>query len=363
MSRFLADRYATLKAYTPGEQPTDKKYIKLNTNESPFPPSPKVIEAISAEQVKDLRLYSDPECRLLREKLAEQFGYDLENVFVSNGSDDILNFSFMAFCDGDKCGVAFPEISYGFYQVYADLHGVNAKKIPLAPDFSVRASDYFQAGRTVVIANPNAPTGIALSKQEIEEIVKSNPNNVVLIDEAYVDFGAESCVELVKTYENLLVVRTYSKSYSLAGARLGFAIGSRELIEDLEKIKYSTNPYNINRLTLLAGVAAIEENDYYMGNCKVIEKNRAYLTEALTEMGFSVLPSKANFVFAASPAIDGEALYLKLKENGILVRHFQTESIRRFNRITIGTMDEMKALVKAIQGILRDVQEDKEKTR
>ncbi|MBQ2734320.1 MAG: histidinol-phosphate transaminase, partial [Clostridia bacterium] len=350
-------------AYTPGEQPTDKKYIKLNTNESPFPPSPAVIRAISSEQVKDLRLYSDPECKALREKLAAQFGFEKGNIFVSNGSDDILNFSFMAFCDGDKCGVAFPEISYGFYQVYADLHGVKAKKIPLAPDFSVCASDYFNVGRTVVIANPNAPTGIALSKNEIEEIVKSNPNNVVLIDEAYVDFGAESCVDLVKKYENLLVVRTYSKSYSLAGARLGFAIGSRALIEDLEKIKYSTNPYNINRLTLLAGVAAIEENDYYMHNCRVIEENRAYLTDALTAMGFSVLPSKANFIFAASPAIDGETLYLKLKENGILVRHFKTESIRNFNRITIGTMEEMKALTEAIQKILKDVPNDKEKTQ
>lgn len=357
MSRFLAERYAGLSAYTPGEQPTDMKYIKLNTNESPFPPSPGVIKAVSSDQVKDLRLYSDPECGKLREAIAKRFGFEKGNVFVSNGSDDILNFSFMAFCDGKKCGAAFPEISYGFYQVYADLYGVNAKKIPLAPDFSVKADDYCGIGRTVVIANPNAPTGIALPKSEIERIVASNPDHVVLIDEAYVDFGAESCIELVRKYENLLVVRTFSKSYSLAGARLGFAIGQRALIEDLEKIKYSTNPYNINRLTLLAGAAAMEENGYYMANCRVIEENRAYLTKSLADMGFAVLPSKANFVFAESPEIDGEALYLELKKRGILVRHFGNEKIKNFNRITIGTMEEMKSLTNAVREILDGVKQ------
>ena len=348
----MADRYASLEAYTPGEQPTDMKYIKLNTNESPFPPSPGVIAAVNKEAVADLRLYSDPDCGKLRTKIARLFGFEKGNVFVSNGSDDILNFSFMAFCDGKKCGVAFPEISYGFYQVYADLHGVDAKKIPLAKDFSVNAEDYHNVGRTVVIANPNAPTGIALSKDEVEGIVKSNPDHVVVIDEAYVDFGGESCMELVRQYENLLVVRTFSKSYSLAGARLGFAIGQRPLIEDLEKIKYSTNPYNINRLTLLAGTAAIEENEYYMTNCRVIEENRAYLTAELKKRGFEVLPSKANFIFAASSEIDGETLYLELKKRGILIRHFKTEKIKNYNRITIGTMAEMQALVKTVDEIL-----------
>ncbi len=349
MSRFMASRYSALKAYTPGEQPTDMKYIKLNTNESPFPPSPGVIRAISAEQVEDLRLYSDPECGKFRQAIAKQFGFEKENVFVSNGSDDILNFSFMAFCEN---GVAFPEISYGFYQVYADLYGLDAVKIPLSEDFSVCADDYCGIDRTVVIANPNAPTGIALSKDEIERIVKTNPNRVVLIDEAYVDFGAESCLSLVNQYENLLVVRTFSKSYSLAGARLGFAIGQRGLIEDLEKIKYSTNPYNINRLTLLAGTAAMEENEYYMENCRKIEQNRAYLTDSLRNMGFCVLPSNANFIFAESPEIDGEALYLALKRRGILVRHFTNEKIKNYNRITIGTIEEMKALTEAIREIL-----------
>lgn len=354
MSRFLADRFQSLDAYTPGEQPTDMKYIKLNTNESPFSPSPAVLRAISEERVRELRLYSDPTCTLLRQRIAEQFGFEKENIFVSNGSDDILNFSFMAFCDGNRCGVAFPEISYGFYKVYAELYGVDAKMIPLAEDFSVRAEDYLDVGRTVVIANPNAPTGIALSVEEIERIVASNTDHVVLIDEAYVDFGGESCVELTRKYPNLLVVRTFSKSYSLAGARLGFAIGSSELIADLEKIKYSTNPYNINRLSMLAGAAAMEENDYYMENCRVIEQNRAYLTDALCALGFEVLPSKANFIFARSDKIGGEALYLELKRRGILVRHFTNEKIKEYNRITIGTMEEMQILVQTIEAILKE---------
>ncbi len=356
MSRFLASRFSGLDAYTPGEQPTDKAYIKLNTNESPFPPSPGVIASIGKGEVEDLRLYSDPTAGSLRRAIADRFCVDPENVFVSNGSDDILNFSFMAFCQGRELGVAFPEISYGFYRVYADLYGVDAKIIPLTDDYAIRAADYHHIGRTVVIANPNAPTGMMLSKEEIEGIVKSNPDHVVLIDEAYVDFGGESCVELTKTYSNLLVVRTFSKSYSLAGARLGFAIGCRDLIADLEKIKYSTNPYNINRLSMLAGTVAMRENDYYMANCRIIEENRTYLTEALRELGFTVLPSKANFIFAKTDAIGGEDLYLELKKRGILIRHFKTEKIKDFNRITIGTMEEMQILVRTVRTILKGVQ-------
>ena len=354
MSRFLAERYASLTAYTPGEQPTDMKYIKLNTNESPFPPSQGVIDAINTGEVEKLRLYSDPECGVLRQKIADLFGYAKENVFVSNGSDGILNFSFMAFCDGGKCGVTFPEISYGFYKVYADLHGVDAKPVPLCEDFSIKAEDYFNAGRTVVIANPNAPTGMALSLEEVRAILDNNKENLVVIDEAYVDFGGESCVNLVKDYDNLLVVRTFSKSYSLAGARLGFAIGQKDIIDDLNKIKYSTNPYNINRLSLLAGAAAIDDNDYYMANCRKIEANREFTSEALRALGFEVLPSKANFIFAESPDIDGGELYRELKKRGILIRHFTTERIKNFNRITIGTREEMQAFVSTVETILKE---------
>jgi histidinol-phosphate aminotransferase len=352
MSRFLAERYAMLAAYTPGEQPTDQKYIKLNTNESPFPPSPGVIDAINKDAVEALRLYPDPECGILREQLASLFGFEKENVFVSNGSDDILNFSFMAFCDGSRIGVAFPEISYGFYKVYADLYGVDAKMIPLAKDYSIRAEDYFGLDRTVVIANPNAPTGMALSTAQIEEILQSNPDHVVLIDEAYVDFGGESCVPLIDRYPNLLVVQTFSKSRSMAGARLGFAIANKELIADLELIKYSTNPYNINRLTQIAGAATVDAEYYTRACCREIMETRAYTTTELEKLGFRVLPSCANFIFAESDRIEGGELYRQLKSRGILVRHFDKPRISNFNRITIGTRSDMDAFLRAVKDIL-----------
>ncbi len=350
MSRFLNEKFSSLEAYTPGEQPRDMKYIKLNTNESPFPPSAGVVAAISAQEVEKLRLYPDPECRELKESIADLYGVERENVFLSNGSDDILNFTFMAFFD--KKGVLFPDISYGFYKVYADLYKLDYKMIPLCEDFSIDYKQYLNSGRNVVIANPNAPTGMTLSLDEVEQIVATNREAVVLIDEAYVDFGGESCVELTKKYDNLIVCCTYSKSRSLAGARLGFAIADRGLISDLEKIKYSTNPYNINRLTMLAGIAAIKDNDYYMDNCRRIMENRAFATEKLKKLGFCVLDSKANFIFAKSDKISGEKLYLELKKRGILVRHFTSERIKEYNRITIGTREEMEAFVKTVKEIL-----------
>ena len=355
MSRFLSSKYLSLEAYTPGEQPRDMKYIKLNTNESPYPPSKRVVDALSSEEVLKLNLYSDPTCRALKMSIAELYGVEYENVFVSNGSDDILNFSFMAFCEGEKRGVKFPEISYGFYSVYAELHGASYKAIPLKDDFSIDISDYMGNDATVVIANPNAPTGIALTLEEIEKIVKANPDNLVLIDEAYVDFGGESAIDLTKKYSNLLVVCTFSKSRSLAGARLGFAIANKEIIADLEKIKYSTNPYNINRLSLIAGEMAIRDNDYYMDNCKKIIKTREYTQSRLKELGFEVTDSKANFIFARSDKIGGKELYLKLKERGILVRHFDKEKIKDYNRITVGTQEEMEALIFAITEILKEL--------
>lgn len=355
MSRFLSSKYRDLEAYTPGEQPRDMKYIKLNTNESPYPPSKRVLDAISGDEVSKLNLYSDPTCRALKSSIAELYGVNYENVFVSNGSDDILNFSFMAFCEGEKRGVKFPEISYGFYSVYAELHGASYKAIPLMSDFSIDINDYMGNDANVVIANPNAPTGIALSLADIEKIVTANPDYLVLIDEAYVDFGGESAIELTKKYSNLLVVCTFSKSRSLAGARLGFAIANEEIIADLEKIKYSTNPYNINRLSLIAGEMAILDNDYYMDNCKKIIETREYTQARLLELGFSVTDSKANFIFAKSNKIGGKELYLKLKERGILVRHFDKEKIKDYNRITVGTKEEMDALLFAITDILKEL--------
>lgn len=353
MSRFLSPRFAGLEAYTPGEQPQDQQYVKLNTNESPYPPSPEVLERISAAETGRLNLYPDPTGRVLKEKLAALYGVEPENVFLSNGSDDILNFSFMAFCDGER-GAAFPEISYGFYPVYADLYHVPCIQVPLKEDFSVDYRDYCGIGRMVVIANPNAPTGMEISLAEIEEILKSNPDHVVLIDEAYVDFGGTSCVALTKKYENLLVVQTFSKSRSLAGARLGFAIAGKELIADLEKIKYSTNPYNINRLTLAAGEAAVESDAYYRENAKKIAETREDAAARLRGMGFTVLPSVANFIFAKSDVLPGETVYQELKKKGVLVRHFGKEKIKDFVRITIGTPEQMDILLEKLAEVLAE---------
>ena len=352
MSRFFSEKYASLTPYTPGEQPKDMQYVKLNTNESPFPPSPGVLSAVARECGK-LQLYSDPESTALRQRIAEIYGVKPAQVIVSNGSDEVLNFAFMAFADKAR-PLAFPDITYGFYPVFAQLNNIPYEEIPLKADFSIDPADYTGIHKTIVIANPNAPTGLCLSLSEIEEIVKSNPNNVVIIDEAYVDFGGESAVALVDKYDNLLVTQTFSKSRSMAGARLGFGIGSKALIADLNTIRYSTNPYNVNRMTEFAGVAALNENGYYMANCETIMENRAWTTEALTNLGFTVLPSRANFVFIKHEKLDGEKLYLALKQRGILVRHFTKARIRDFNRITIGTKAQMETLITAIEEILKE---------
>ena len=352
MTRFFSQKYSSLDAYVPGEQPKDKKYIKLNTNESPFPPSQSVIDAVSREAC-DLRLYSDPECYYLSKKCAETYGVSRDMVLMTNGSDEILNFAFMAFCDGEH-PVVFPEITYGFYPVFAELNHIPYETIPLTENFEINYRDYVGIGKNIVIANPNAPTGIALGLSEIEEIVKTNPDNIVVIDEAYVDFGAESAVPLVHKYDNLIVTMTFSKSRSMAGARLGFGIANPGLIADMNTIKYSTNPYNVNRMTAAAGIAALEDNGYYMSNCKVIEENREYTRGKLLSRGFTVLPSKANFLFASHGEIAGEELYLKLKSHGVLVRHFTKEKIKNYNRITVGTRAQMDALLEKIDLILKE---------
>ena len=348
MSRFFRK---TLETYTPGEQPKDMKYVKLNTNESPFPPTEKVCEAVKKAS-ENLQLYSDPEVKPLVKKMSEVFGVKETELLMTNGSDEILNFAFMAFCD-EKCGIAFPDITYGFYPVFAQLNGIPYEEIPLKSDFSVDYRDYCGIGKNIVIANPNAPTGLMLSVSEIEEILKTNRENVVIIDEAYVDFGGESVISLIHKYDNLLVTGTFSKSRSLAGSRLGFGFGCEAIINDLNTIKYSTNPYNINSMTMAAGVAVLEENEIYMENCKTVMKNRTYTKEALENLGFFVLDSKANFLFAKNDAIDGKEYYLKLKEKGILVRHFGKEKIKDYVRITIGTKEQMDILLKATEEILK----------
>ena len=354
MSRFFTKRLEKLTPYTPGEQPRDMQYIKLNTNESPFPPSPAVIEAAKAEAGR-LQLYSDPTCREITDKLASLYGVAPQQVILTNGSDEVLNFAFMAFADEDH-PLVFPTITYGFYPVFAELNRIPYEEIPLKADFSVDYRDYLNlGGKTIVIANPNAPTGLCLTLAEIEEIVRTNQDGVVIIDEAYVDFGAESAVKLVDKYDNLLVTQTFSKSRSLAGARLGFGIGSKDLIADLHTVRYSTNPYNVNRMTAAAGYAALCDNDYYMQNCRAIMENRAYTTESLRALGFEVLPSLTNFVFAKTDRIGGEALYLELKRRGILVRHFGKAEITDYNRITIGTKEQMEAFIATVSDILKEL--------
>ena len=353
MSRFFSTKYQNLKAYTPGEQPRDMQYIKLNTNESPFPPSPSVAEAVAAEAGK-LALYSDPECTELVAEASKVFGVDKSQILMTNGSDEILNFAFMAFCDAEH-PIVFPDITYGFYPVFAELNGIPYEKIPLKDDFSIDVNDYIGIGKNIVIANPNAPTGLTLSLDEIEQIVKTNPDNIVIIDEAYVDFGAESAIALINKYDNLLVTQTFSKSRSMAGARLGFGIGASSLIADMQTIKYSTNPYNVNRMTMAAGAAALRENDYYMDNCQKIADVREYTKNELENLGFFVTDSKANFLFAKSDRIDGEVLYKELKKRGVLVRHFTTEKIAQYNRITVGTKEQMDVFLAKTREILKEI--------
>lgn len=353
MSRFFSKKHAALVPYTPGEQPQDKTYIKLNTNESPFPPSP-LAQKLAKEAAETLQLYSDPECKALVKAAAKRFGIGEDEIIFTNGSDDILNFAFMAFCD-ETHPAAFPDITYGFYSVFADLNHVPYIRIPLKEDFTIDVRDYLGIHRTIFIANPNAPTGIALSLPEIRQILASNPDHVVVIDEAYVDFGGESAVGLIHSYPNLLVTRTFSKSRSLAGGRLGFGIGCKELIQDLNTVRFSTNPYNINRMTMAAGIGALEDDAYFRACTEKIVENRAFTGSELEKRGFTVLPSKANFVFARHPAISGMDVYTRLKDMGILVRHFETPRLRDFNRITIGSRGQMEKLLEAMDSLTEEL--------
>ena len=352
MSRFFSDKYKDLEPYTPGEQPREQKYIKLNTNENPYPPLPEVAEAVRKASDK-LYLYSDTECVELRKTLAERLNVSPDELLMTNGSDEILNFAFMAFCD-KHTPAYFADITYGFYPVFADINQVPYEEIPLKEDLTININDYFQKAGTIFIANPNAPTAIALRRSEIEEILKQNLYNVVVVDEAYVDFGTESCVPLIKEYDNLLVTQTFSKSRSMAGARLGMGIGNPELIRDLNAIKYSINPYNVNSLTSAAGVASLKLDEYNMKNCEIIMETRSRSERALRELGFEMTTSQTNFLFARHPDISGEDLYLELKKKGILIRHFSKERIKDYNRITVGTPEQMEKLTAAIKQILEE---------
>ena len=350
MSRFFSDKYKELTAYTPGEQPQDMQYVKLNTNESPFPPAREAVR-MAAEAAEKLHLYCDPECEQLSQHLAEYYGVGRRQVLATNGSDEILNFAFMAFCDETSPAV-FPDITYGFYKVFAQVNHLPYRQIPLLDDLSVDPADYMNNDSTVFLANPNANTGIALPADAIRGILKANPDHVIVIDEAYVDFGGESCVPLIDEFDNLLVTQTFSKAWSMAGARLGVGIGSEDLIRDLNTIKYSTNPYNINGMTQAAGIGALKSAKQIRENCGTVRENRIWTAARLAELGFEMTPSEANFLFARHPEIEGGVLYEKLKERGILVRHFDTPRITDYIRVTIGSAGQMQQFLAAVSDIL-----------
>lgn len=353
MSKFLNEKISKLSAYVPGEQPQDKKYIKLNTNESPFAPSKKAI-SLAKKEIKKVKLYPDPDCTELLREIANYYGVKKEQVIVSNGSDEVLNFAFIAYCDQNNPAI-FPDITYGFYKVFAGVNGVPYKEIPLKEDLTIDINDYKEEKGVLFIANPNAPTGIKLSLEEIENLLNFNRERIVVVDEAYVDFGGETAVGLIDKYDNLLVTQTFSKSRSMAGARLGFGIASEKIINDLNTVKYSTNPYNVNRVTARLGIGAIKDDKYFKSNVKKIIENRVYTMVELKKLGFEFTPSSTNFLFAKTDRISGEELYLKLKEKGILIRHFKSERISNYIRITVGNFNQMKRFIEVVKEILGEL--------
>lgn len=352
MSRYLNERFSTLVPYVPGEQPRNMEFIKLNTNESPFPPSPRAVRA-AAEASKRMQLYPDPESRDLNAKLASLFGISPEEVISTDGSDELLNFAVMAYCS-PKDPIAFANITYGFYKVTADLNCVPYEEIPLREGFRLDPDDYIGLNETIIIANPNAPTGIALSVSDIEKIVAENPNNIVVVDEAYVDFGAQTCLPLIHKYDNVLITRTFSKSRSMAGARLGWGMANKSIIKDLNTLRNSCNPYNINRMTAAAAIGAIEDEEYTQKCCRTIAETREKFAATLRKMKFEFGDSKANFIFVRHDKITGAELYSVLRERGFLIRHFDTPLLTDYNRITIGSETQMARLAEALAAILKE---------
>lgn len=343
MSRFWSSVVHTLSPYVPGEQPKIDGLIKLNTNENPYPPSPRALTAIAATMDR-LRLYPDPGATALREAIATRYGVASGEVFVGNGSDEILAHSFPALLKHDA-PLLFPDITYSFYPVYCRLYGVSYETVPLDAAMRVQLADYRRPGSAILLCNPNAPTGIALPQAAIEALLTEHPDRLVVVDEAYVDFGAESAVPLVARHDNLLVIQTLSKSRALAGLRVGFAIGQRPLIEALERVKDSFNSYPLDCFAIAGAVAAIEDDTWFQETRRRIIRSRETLTRGLTELGFEVLPSQANFVFARHVGHRGADLAARLRERGVLVRHFQKPRIEDFLRITIGTDDECGRLI------------------
>lgn len=348
MKRFWSDRIRGLTPYTPGEQPKNRSFIKLNTNENPYPPSPMAVKAIQETAGESLRLYPDPEAGELVEALAERYGLSKEEIFVGNGSDEVLAFAFEAFFSSGST-IVYPDITYSFYPVYAGLFGINSRTIPLKEDFTVDTEAFLGGNDGVILANPNAPTGIELDQEQIVSILKANPDVVVIVDEAYVDFGGRSALSLIREYPNLLVIQTTSKSRALAGLRVGFAFGHPHLIAGLNCVKNSFNSYTMDRLAIRGAAAAVRDEDYFKARCGQVVATREWTIAQLRDSGFTVLPSKANFVFASHPTVSAQTLFAGLREEGILVRYFNAPRIDRFLRISIGTDEDMRALVSVLK--------------
>lgn len=350
--KFWSEKIRKIEPYVPGEQPQDKQYIKLNTNENPYPPSPKVLEAIRAETCADVRLYPDPHATVLKEALAGYYHVKPNEVFVGNGSDEVLAFCFPAFF-GPEDLITFPEITYTFYPVYADLFGVRYVTAPMNEDFTFDPDNFQEGMKGILLANPNAPTCIALGLDAVEKLLNRFPDTLVIVDEAYVDFGGQSAIPLVHQYENLLVVHTFSKSRALAGLRIGYAIGNAALTEGLERVKNSFNSYTLDRVAQCAAVAAVKDQEYTRLICERIIQTRENTRRKLLDMGFSVPPSCTNFLFISHPGFTGKELLLKLKQEGILVRNFQKPGIENWLRVCMGTDEEMEVFIRKLEGILR----------
>ncbi|WP_374287072.1 histidinol-phosphate transaminase [Pseudomonas fluvialis] len=350
MSKFWSPFVKDLVPYVPGEQPKLSKLVKLNTNENPYGPSPKAIAAMQAELNDDLRLYPDPNGERLKQAVADYYGVSSKQVFVGNGSDEVLAHAFHGlFQHGQP--LLFPDISYSFYPVYCGLYGIDFVQVPLDEQFQIRVEDYARPNGGIIFPNPNAPTGRVLALQAIEQLLKANPHSVVLVDEAYIDFGGETAISLVDQYPNLLVTQTLSKSRSLAGLRVGLAVGHADLIEALERIKNSFNSYPLDRLAIAGAAAAFEDKAYFQQTCRQVIDSRERVVAGLQQLGFEVLPSAANFVFARHPHKEAAQLAAGLREQGVIVRHFKQPRIEQFLRISIGDEAQNSALLDALRGL------------
>ena len=352
MSRYLSPTLQDLVPYTPGDIPRRRSVLKLNTNENPYPPPTPVIEAV--RRVADrLQLYPDPNCLKLRQAAAEYYELEPDQIMAGNGSDENLFFALRAFCDAGR-PLARPDVTYGCYGVWCGLMHIPQHIIPLETDFTLDPARYYDLNETIVIANPNAPTGLALPPEAIGEIAARNPDGVVIVDEAYVDFGARSCVPLIRDHENLLVVQTFSKSRQMAGARLGFAMGNKELIADLERVRNSLNPYNVNQMTQAAGIASLQCEGYFRETCRQVIETREWAAQELVRRGFVVTDSRANFLFVRTPKMLSRVLFRELRQRAVLVRYFDEPRTEHWLRITVGTKEQMEILLQRLDKILKE---------